>query len=210
MHAHSWGNQQFSFVDIRVLFSPLLIFHCLSPSGDCWACGSNLLPPWSLISVWASVSATILLQMVHTMEWLGVVIKGPIFCPFSGPYFILKAYSRMLSCSKGTLIYWYRPLLQHLYSPSVWMLRFSACLFKAPIPKSPLFSDWSALTGLSRQQPLYFCICSAGFSQPQVTVWFLHHNLTEGLMALFKAQVLYTGSVYFSVALALYYYLDWC
>lgn len=34
-------------------------------------------------------------------------------------------------------------LLQHL--------RFRACIFKVPLPKSPVRSDWSALTGLSVQ-----------------------------------------------------------
>lgn len=42
--------------------------------------------------------------------------------------------------------------LQHLNSPSVWMLCFCACLFKAPTEKpSP---DWSALTGLNGYLPL--------------------------------------------------------
>ena len=44
----------------------------------------------------------------------------------------------------------YNPMLQHLYSVSVWTPCVCACLFKALLLTSPVCSDWSALTGLSR------------------------------------------------------------
>lgn len=48
-------------------------------------------------------------------------------------------------------------------SPSAQTLHFSACLFNSPLPKNPVCSDWSALTGLSRHHPPCFCISSACF-----------------------------------------------
>ena len=52
----------------------------------------------------------------------------------------------------------------HLCSLSVRMLHLSACVFKAPLwkkKKSQVFSDWSALAGLSGQDSLCFHISSA-------------------------------------------------
>ena len=59
---------------------------------------------------------------------------------------------------KNTQSFSYCPLLQHLYSLFVWVLHFSACLFKAQLLKSPGCSDWSALTGLSGHCPECLCI----------------------------------------------------
>ena len=39
-----------------------------------------------------------------------------------------------------------------LYSPSLETLCFSSCLFKAPPPKYPVCSDWSAHTRLSQHR----------------------------------------------------------
>ena len=49
-------------------------------------------------------------------------------------------------------VYSTRLVLQHLYSSFVWML----LLFKTQLPKSPVCSDWSVLTGLSRNCPPCF------------------------------------------------------
>ena len=51
----------------------------------------------------------------------------------------------------------------HLCSPSVWMLHFSACVFRHLFKKkkSTICPDWSALTGLSGQDSLCFHISSA-------------------------------------------------
>lgn len=38
----------------------------------------------------------------------------------------------------------------------------SACLFKAPLPKSPVCSNWLTPTGLSRHPLLCLCLSSAG------------------------------------------------
>lgn len=41
------------------------------------------------------------------------------------------------NASNNTLFFVLCPLPQHLYPFSVWMLQLGACLFKAPVPKSP-------------------------------------------------------------------------
>ena len=51
-------------------------------------------------------------------------------------------------------------MLQFLHSASVWMLCFSICPFMTPLLKCQVSSEWSALTGLSRHRPPYFCLCS--------------------------------------------------
>lgn len=72
-------------------------------------------------------------------------------------------YVCMLYCSKYTLFFSCGTSIHS--SPSVWMLRFSACLFKPPPPSpkrpSPC-SDRSAVAGLRKHHPLCFCIGSVG------------------------------------------------
>ena len=72
--------------------------------------------------------------------------------------------------------------LQPLCSCSVWILSYSACLFKNPLLKNPVCSDWSAVTGLSRRAGLC-SLQSLWLSWRQVTlgaflqrlsIWYFH------------------------------------
>lgn len=66
--------------------------------------------------------------------------------------FILKIIlSSIRKCLQALMVKKHCPLLQHRYSPSIWVLSFS-----------PVCSDWSAVPGLSRHHPPCVCITSAG------------------------------------------------
>ena len=76
------------------------------------------------------------------------------------------------------IIFSYCPLLQHLYSPSVWKLSFSSCLFKAQLLKFAVCCDWSALE--AEKSNAYHISASAllwGFTVPMC--WLLLIGLTR-------------------------------
>lgn len=101
-----------------------------------------------------------------------------------------------------------------LYSPSVWVLCFNACLFKASSWEAHC-CGWSALTSLSRHRSQRLHISSAGFCRhvspggvslraETVSLW--HHNFTEVLTA--RLQCLNGGCLHFSVDWAFLYFYN--
>lgn len=60
----------------------------------------------------------------------------------------------MLECSVHTFLCSCRPLLQHLYSPCVWTLRFNACLFD-PSPRQAMYDTrWPAASSPPLSLPI--------------------------------------------------------
>lgn len=87
------------------------------------------------------------------------------------------------------------------------MLSFSACLFKPHLPKSPVFSEWLALTGLSRQHaPLSVCISSASVFATTALLRSWLRTVTVQLYRNPKEQLLKTGCVLCSVDWAFWHF----
>ena len=117
---------------------------------------------WRSTSLYVTVSN----MCFRTDDVSYIVLKVPYYAYFSAAYIYfvwLLEDVYVLYFSNNTLFLPCRPLLQHLYSPSLWTLCYSSCLFKSPpFLKSLVCSDWSAVTGLSRHRPLYILVSSVG------------------------------------------------
>lgn len=114
-------------------------------------------------------------QSVATWHALGMRLKNHLFftnSTFNGFIFFYFGFPLENVCMA------YCPVLQHLYSPSVWTLCFSACLFRTLLPKRPVRSDLSALSGLSRPCPHQLCLCFCNHGWAGGGVWLYSLDIT--------------------------------
>ncbi len=90
-----------------------------------------------------------------------ITLRRPCYAHFQVYTFILGVYWNRFKCFNIKTPY--SLISSASEATSGEMFRFSPVLSKAPLLKIPVCSDWSALTGLSRQTPLKVCPASSMF-----------------------------------------------